>query len=78
MALADKLNETPRKQTGKPCSVGELLDILPETERAAFNSMMYELAWSGTKIHEALKGEGHIVGQQTINRHRAGHCRCFA
>lgn len=78
MALADKLNEAPRKPTGKPCSVGELLEILPESERTAFNAMMYELAWSGTKIHAALRGEGHIVALQTINRHRSGHCRCFA
>lgn len=77
MALSDKLDQAPARMTGKPCSVGALLDSLPEDERAALHSMLYELGWSQARIVEALEAEGHVVGGQTPNRHRSRSCRCF-
>lgn len=77
MALADRLNGAPARMTGKPCSIGALLDTLKGDELAALNAMLYELGWSQSRIVEALEGEGHVVGGQTPNRHRSRACRCF-
>lgn len=77
MALADKLDQKPRRATGRPCSIGELEAILTGAEADAFRAMMYELGWSQERIFAALKAEGHIVGKQTINRHRSRSCGCF-
>ena len=77
MALADRLDQQPRRTTGKPCSVGALEETLEGKESDALHSMMYELGWSQAAIFEALTEEGHVVGEQTINRHRSRGCRCF-
>lgn len=77
MALSDKLTETPRRETGFACSVGALLDRLPQDEADALTQMMGPLGWSAARIYDALAAEGHEVGRQTINRHRSRSCRCF-
>lgn len=77
MPLADRLNEAPARMTGKPCSIGLLLDTLEGDELAALNAMLYELGWSQSRIVAALDAEGHSVGAQTPNRHRSRSCRCF-
>ena len=77
MALTDRLDHAPTRPTGKPCSVGALLDRLEGDELAALNAMMYELGWSQARIMEVLAAEGYHVGLQTINRHRSRACRCF-
>lgn len=77
MALSDRLESTPARKHGLPCSVGALLDRLPEAEADALNRMMHELGWSANAIYEALEAEGHEVGRQTVSRHRSRSCRCF-
>lgn len=78
MPLAERVQSEPRrKPTGLPCSIGKLLDTLEGAELAALRSMLYELGWSAHRIYEALEAEGHIVGEQTINRHRSQSCRCY-
>jgi hypothetical protein len=77
MALFDRLESTPQRIQGLPCSIGALLDRLPENEQAALNAMLHELGWSAGRIYEALCAEGHEVGRQTIGRHRSRACRCF-
>jgi hypothetical protein len=77
MALSERLKTTPQRQTGLPCSVGALLDVLPVDEASALEQMMGPLGWSASRIYEALAAEGHEVGRQTIGRHRSRACRCF-
>ena len=77
MALADRLDQQPRRAPGSPCSVGELEASLAGKEADALHAMLFELGWSQERIFEALKAEGHVVGKQTINRHRSRACRCF-
>lgn len=77
MALADKITDAPRRRTGLPCSVGALMDTLEADDLAALEKMLYELGWSGSKIYDVLASEGHIVGKQTINRHRSQACGCY-
>lgn len=76
MALAKKLADGKRP-SGLPCSVQLLLDSLSEEDRANLNGWLYELGYSQEVIYAELKADGHIVGKQTINRHRARACRCF-
>ena len=81
MALADRIKEPPPSPVhGLPCSVGALLAALPEAEAEALNTMLTgtpQRRWSQSEIHDAVTAEGHTVGIQSINRHRAGRCRCF-
>lgn len=77
MALTDRLDSTPQRIAGLPCSVGALLDRLPDDERGALHRMLHELGWSAARIYDALEAEGHEVGRQSINRHRSRSCRCF-
>lgn len=76
MALPDVLAEAKRP-SGKPCSVQELLDSLDDKDRANLESWLYRLGYSQEVIYAELKKNGHAVGKQTINRHRARACRCF-
>lgn len=77
MALADRLKDTPQRIHGLPCSIGRLEDTLKGAELEAFQAMLHTLGWSATRIYDALAAEGHDVGAQSINRHRARSCRCF-
>lgn len=77
MALADRLNTTPQRIHGLPCSIGALEDRLDGAEREALDAMLHQLGWSAQRIYDALTAEGYDVGQQTINRHRSKACRCF-
>lgn len=77
MALTDRLDDTPQRQPGLPCSMGALIDMLDGDEAAALNKMLHELGWSAARIYDALAAEGHEVGRQTIGRHRSRACRCF-
>jgi hypothetical protein len=78
MALADKLDQAPRRSAGIPCSVGALEDKLDGKEADALYAMLHTLGWSATRVYETLAAEGYEVGRQTINRHRSRGCRCFA
>lgn len=77
MALVDRLGDTPRRITGKPCSIGALEDRLDGAEADALYAMLHTLGWSATRVYDALEAENHIVGKQSINRHRSRSCRCF-
>lgn len=79
MALAERIND-PAPISGLPCSIGALLAKLPKTEAAALNTMLTGTPtrrWSQTEIYTAITAEGYDVGRQSVNRHRAGQCRCF-
>lgn len=76
MALADRITEPPTRRHGLPCSVGELLEALPDIESDALRHML-SAGWSQDAIYTAITEEGHSVGRQTINRHRSRACRCF-
>ena len=79
MSLSDRVKTPPKRSTGFDCSVGRLLNTLEGDELAALIAMLGtpdERGWSQSDIYDALTAEGHEVGRQTINRHRAGSCRC--
>jgi hypothetical protein len=77
MALTDRLDSTPKRTQGLPCSVGALEERLEGAEADALQAMLHTLGWSGARVHAALAAEGYEVGRQTVNRHRSRSCRCF-
>lgn len=77
MALADRLDEAPRRGAGLPCSIGALEERLEGKEADALYAMLHTLGWSASRVYETLSAEGYEVGRQTINRHRSRSCRCF-
>lgn len=82
MALVDRVRQGSKGPgTGLPCSVGTLLDQLPEPEADALREMLgtpEDWGWPASSIYDALRDEGYRVGAQTINRHRGRKCKCFA
>ena len=80
MALADRLNEQPpASRAGTPCSVGTLIESLPDPERDALLLMLgtpEKRGWAASDIYDALTAEGYRVSYQQINRHRGNKCRC--
>ena len=77
MGLADRLENTPSRSTGMPCSVGALEERLEGKEAEAFYAMLHTLGWSASRVYEAVTAEGYEIGRQTINRHRSRSCKCF-
>lgn len=78
MALSDKLHNPPEPLHGTPCSIGALLETLEGDELAAFKAMLAAHGqWTATMIYDAVRDEGHMIGRQSIGRHRRAACRCF-
>lgn len=61
---------------GPTCSVGQLLDALPDDERDAVASALADPAHPYTVLSRALGKAGHKIGAETIRRHRKGDCAC--
>lgn len=78
MSLTDRARARPSPPVhGAPCSVGGLLDTLPDEEAEALHHMLDSPDWPASKIHEAVLAEGLSVGRQTIGTHRRRQCRCY-
>lgn len=80
MSLSQRINAPKTAIHGFPCSVGNLLATLAPEDAEALNTMLSgtpERRWSQNEIYDILAAEGYEVGRQSINRHRAGRCRCF-
>ena len=72
----------PITHTGRPCSVGQLLDQL-ETSAPDEHTALLEMlgtqelrGWSAADIYDTLRAHDYHVGLQTINRHRGRKCKC--
>ena len=79
MSLAKRFKEAPEPKTGKPCSVGEVLNKLEGEELEALVRALgtpEKRGQSAAVIHNALVAENHRVSFQQINRHRGGTCGC--
>lgn len=76
MALKDRIESPEYGLTGKPCSVGVLLDTLDGDELAALKKILADRNWSQAMVWKALADEGYEVGLQSVNRHRGRKCRC--
>ena len=83
MSLAKAVNAgKPITHTGRPCSVGQLLEQLEASnpdEHAALLEMLGtqdQRGWPAADIYDTLRANDYYVGYQTINRHRGKKCKC--
>lgn len=78
MSLSERAARGPAPVVhGHPCSVGEVHAKLAPEEAAALDLMLTDRSWTAGQIFEALGAEGHVVGRQTVARHRGRKCRCY-
>lgn len=86
-SVADDFELPPPKRRGTPCSVGTVLagglppgstgEPLTEGNRRRLAGMLADPAALGTQIGQLLRERrGLAVPDGSVNRHRAGRCRC--
>lgn len=81
MSLADSIANAKPYRPGKPCRVGDLLDVLPPKDRDAFTAAMgigkgEPGRLSSQQLSDILKTEGHDISMKPIELHRKGACSC--
>lgn len=69
------LEPTPARRY--TCAIREILDSLEEPYKSALEEKLANRANSHEGIRKVLRNAGFPLGQTTIQRHRAGTCRCF-
>lgn len=88
MGLAERLAVTPRLDRRK-CSIGRLLDSLPENESGALQQAIDQIRqvdpnrrksrqepYTATWLAGVLADEGYEIARQTVNRHVLRECHC--
>ena len=88
MGLAERLAVTPRLDRRK-CSIGRLLDSLPENESGALQRAIDQIRqvdpnrrksrqepYTATWLAGVLADEGYEIARQTVNRHVLRECHC--
>ena len=65
---------TPRK--GPPCTMGIVLQELPEDDIKGLLQALDNPTIKSTAIRRALEGRGYKVNDNTIGRHRRKECLC--
>lgn len=86
MSLAEKLTQTRPTGAGLPCKVGSLIhsdnDKLSQGDKDTLVQVL-DVPYGtpgrlpNTAIAAALRDEGFDVGDASVNKHRAGTCRCY-
>jgi len=59
------------------CGIEIIKSNLDKAESDALESLITQTQVSTRKIAEMLKGHGHIIGDNTIWKHRKKSCPCF-
>ena len=75
MSLLDEMR-AEAVQKGPACSVRLLLDGLAPDDRADLQSAFADATIPTTIIAKVLHKRGHIIGPESLQRHRRGSCRC--
>lgn len=76
MTLADRLESVQAEaNTPKRCKIGQLVDGMNETERAAYEELV-QLVGSYTRLSEIMRDEGYKNDKTTLTRHLKGKCIC--
>jgi len=76
MDLAAKLAAPPEPIPGPKCTMGALLDALPDREAQAVQAALDNPAWTAVALARLLTQEGHRMQDSTVRRHRRGDCLC--
>lgn len=74
------LENAPQQMRGPKCGVGQILDRIPDDERATLNRVIGDDRISAAAIARILQAHGHKIGHNSIVRHRRGYmqggCAC--
>jgi len=74
MSLADALEREAVTSKGPRCAMCQLVDELPEADRAVLVTALADHRYTGAAITRALRAEGHQIAAPTVTRHRKGDC----
>lgn len=74
MGLADDLKEPAYNPWSKGCGITRLCAELEEVDRTALLEALDNSSLSHAFLEETLIKNGHIIGRDTIRRHRKGEC----
>jgi hypothetical protein len=84
VSLAERLQNSDKNKStsGLPCPLGRLLVTLPDDDGKALavvlNAPQGDKDWlPSSAVVNALREEGHHVGQTAVQRHRRQMCRCY-
>jgi hypothetical protein len=61
---------------GPRCSVGQILEALPEPEAQELRQALDDISLQSTVIARVLTDRGHKVSGQTLGHHRRKACSC--
>ena len=75
MTLLDEMRAEATLK-GPACSVRLLLDGMAPDERADLLSAFADPSILTSVIARVLHKRGYTIGQETLQRHRRGSCRC--
>ena len=74
MAIEDLLARQDKIRKGPPCTVCELLGMLPDAEASALTRLLSNPTLRYSVIGQHLRGEGYDIADQTLSRHARGLC----
>lgn len=73
--LAGALAEASNVRAGGRCTLGILLNALDDVDKRALNNALSS-DLQGEQIAAVLRGEGHQMKADTVQRHRKKRCSC--
>jgi hypothetical protein len=77
MSLRESLQtQAQRIKKGPPCSIGIIIEQLPEDDAEALQQAFHDPYVTGRAITAALRAEGYSARDYNVNRHRRGLCLC--
>lgn len=80
MSLAEKFKSVQPRDTGLPCGVFKIMELMTKDDKNALNSVLFNttsIRVSNSKIHQILVDEGFEIAPYAIAQHRRKQCRCF-
>lgn len=78
MSLADSLAATAANRKGPACAVARIKASLGPDEGAYLEQQLaIDDPYMIGRLVGALKAEGHIVGGDTLRRHKRRDCQCL-
>ena len=61
---------------GPSCTVGIIIEQMPEQERTDFLKALSDPSIVGTIIARVVQRHGYDIKVEALRRHRKGECRC--
>jgi len=74
MGLAESI-EKHRVKTLAKCTLQNIIDVLPETDREVLQKAISDGLPTSTLV-AALRNEGFSIAEATFTAHRNGKCKC--